>query len=169
MAAGCFWRSGRTGGNIGEWLIDSLVNKKLLAFGVYPEISAPEARKAAQQAREHLAAGRDPGLVKKILKGANCTENTFQAVAEEWIEKFKHMWTESHFKNVSGRLQRDIYPWIGNRPVGEITAPELLAVLRKNRSAWAYRERPSGINQCWAGIHVRYCHWTGGTQPCDGS
>ena len=81
--------------------------QKLLAFGVYPEISAPEARKAAQQAREHLAAGRDPGLVKKILKGANCTENTFRAVAEEWIEKFKHMWTESHFKNVSGRLQRD--------------------------------------------------------------
>lgn len=105
--------------------------QKLLAFGVYPEISAPEARKAAQQAREHLAAGRDPGLVKKILKGANCTENTFRAVAEEWIEKFKHMWTESHFKNVSGRLQRDIYPWIGNRPVGEISAPELLAVLRK--------------------------------------
>jgi integrase len=105
--------------------------QKLLAFGVYPEISAPEARKAAQLAKEHLAAGRDPGLVKKVLKGENCTENTFQAVAEEWIEKFKHMWTESHFKNISGRLKRDIYPWIGNRPIGEITAPELLSVLRR--------------------------------------
>lgn len=105
--------------------------QKTLAFGIYPEVSAPEARKAAQQARNHLAEGRDPGLVKKILKGTNCIENTFQAVAEEWIGKFKHMWTESHLKNVSGRLQRDIYPWIGNRPVGEITAPELLHVLRK--------------------------------------
>jgi len=105
--------------------------QKTLALGVYPEISAPEARKAAQQGRDHLAEGRDPGLVKKILKGTNCIENTFQAVAEEWIGKFKHMWTESHLKNVSGRLQRDIYPWIGNRPIGEITAPELLFVLRK--------------------------------------
>lgn len=105
--------------------------QKTLAFGIYPEVSAPEARKAAQQARDHLAEGRDPGLVKKILKGTNCIENTFQAVAEEWIGKFKHMWTESHLKNVSGRLQRDIYPWIGNRPVDEITAPELLHVLRK--------------------------------------
>jgi len=105
--------------------------QKLLALGVYPEVSAPEARKVAREAKEHLAEGRDPGLIKKILKGTNCTENTFQAVAEEWIGKFKHMWTESHLKNVSGRLQRDIYPWIGNRPVGEITAPELLLVLRR--------------------------------------
>lgn len=105
--------------------------QKTLALGVYPKIKAPEARKAAQQAKEHLAADRDPGLIKKALKGGACAENTFQAVAEEWIEKFKHMWTESHLKNVSGRLQRDLYPWIGNRPVGEITAPELLQVLRK--------------------------------------
>ena len=105
--------------------------QKLLALGVYPEVSAPEARKSAREAREHLVEGRDPGLIKKILKGTNCTENTFRAIAEEWIGKFKHMWTESHLKNVSGRLQRDIYPWIGNRPVGEITAPELLSVLRR--------------------------------------
>lgn len=105
--------------------------QKTLSFGIYPEIPALEARKAAQQAREHLVAGRDPGFIKKVLKVPNCTENTFQAVAVEWIEKFKHMWTDSHFKNVSGRLQRDIYPWIGNRPVGEITPPELLSVLRK--------------------------------------
>ena len=102
-----------------------------MALGVYPKIKAPDARKAAQQAKEHLAEGRDPGLVKKMLKGTNCIENTFQAVAEEWIGKFRHMWTESHLKNISGRLRRDIYPWIGNRPIGEISAPELLSVLRK--------------------------------------
>lgn len=105
--------------------------QKLLAFGVYPEVSAPEARKAAREAKEHLAEGRDPSLIRKILKGTSNKENTFQAVAEEWTEKFQHMWTDSHLKNISGRLRRDIYPWIGNRPVGEITAPELLSVLRK--------------------------------------
>ncbi|MBV5316895.1 MAG: tyrosine-type recombinase/integrase [Desulfobulbaceae bacterium] len=105
--------------------------QKLLALGVYPNVSMPEARKAAQQAHQHLGEGRDPGLVKKITKGTNCTDNTFQAVALEWLEKFKHQWSDSHVKSISGRLQRDIFPWIGSRPIGEITPPELLSVLRR--------------------------------------
>lgn len=105
--------------------------QKTLALGVYPKVKAPEARKKAREAKDHLAAGRDPGLIKKATKGAASPENSFQAVANEWIEKFKHMWTESHYKNIAGRLQRDLFPWIGNRPIGEITAPELLMVLRK--------------------------------------
>jgi len=105
--------------------------QKTLALGVYPQVKAPEARKKAREAKDHLAAGRDPGLIKKAIKGAMGPENSFQAVANEWIEKFKHMWTESHYKNIAGRLQRDLFPWIGNRPVGEIAAPKLLMVLRK--------------------------------------
>ena len=105
--------------------------QKTLALGVYPKVRAPEARKKAIEAKEHLAAGRDPGLVKKASKGAVGAENSFQAVANEWMEKFKHMWTDSHYKNIAGRLRRDLFPWIGNRPVGEITAPELLLVVRK--------------------------------------
>ena len=105
--------------------------QKTFALGVYPQVKAPEARKKAREAKDHLAAGRDPGLIKKATKGAKSPENSFQAVANEWIEKFKHMWTESHYKNIAGRLQRDLFPWIGNRPIGEITAPELLMVLRK--------------------------------------
>jgi len=105
--------------------------QKTLALGVYPQVKAPEARKKAREAKDHLTVGRDPGLIKKIAKGAVSPENSFQAIANEWIEKFKHMWTESHYKNIAGRLQRDLFPWIGNRPIGEITAPELLMVLRK--------------------------------------
>lgn len=105
--------------------------QKLLALGVYPNVSIAKARKSAQQAKEQLAEGVDPGLVKKIRKGTNATDNTFQAVAEEWLEKFKHQWTESHLKSISGRLRRDIFPWIGARPVGEISAPELLSALRR--------------------------------------
>ncbi len=105
--------------------------QKLLALGVYPEVTATRARKEAQKAREHLMEGRDPGLIKKITKGTSCTENTFEAVATEWLEKFKHQWTDSHLKSISGRLRRDVFPWIGGRPVGEITAPELLSVLRR--------------------------------------
>ncbi|WP_169701496.1 Arm DNA-binding domain-containing protein [Desulfobulbus propionicus] len=57
--------------------------QKLLALGVYPNVSIAKARKSAQQAKEQLAEGVDPGLVRKIRKGTNATDNTFQTVAEE--------------------------------------------------------------------------------------
>ena len=105
--------------------------QKLLAIGVYPTISAPIAREKARIAREHLQAGRDPGIIHRINKETNDTDGTFKAVALEWLEKFKHEWTESHHKGISGRLRRELFPWIGDRPVGEITAPELLLSLRR--------------------------------------
>jgi len=105
--------------------------QKLLAVGIYPQVSAPTAREKARIAREHLAAGRDPGLIRKLTKGTNDSDGTFKAVALEWLEKFKHEWTESHHKGISGRLQRELFPWIGSRPVGEITAQELLLSLRR--------------------------------------
>jgi len=105
--------------------------QKLLALGVYPQVSATKAREKAKEARDHLAAGRDPCLLRRIAKATNTSKNTFQAVAEEWLDKFKHEWTESHHKGISGRLTRELYPWIGSRPVNEITAPEILSCLRR--------------------------------------
>ncbi len=105
--------------------------QKLFALGVYPQMSAHEARKRARKAREHVDAGRDPGLIRKSTKGIQNSEGTFQAVAEEWLEEFQHEWTESHHKGISGRIRRELFPWLGERPVGKITAPELLACLRR--------------------------------------
>ena len=105
--------------------------QKLLALGVYPNLPATAAREKARAAREHLAAGRDPALLNKMIKGTGSQDGTFQAVAVEWLEKFKHQWTESHYKGISGRLRRELYPWIGQRPVDEITPPELLLALRR--------------------------------------
>ena len=105
--------------------------QKLLALGVYPQVSVQEARGRARAAREHCIVGRDPGLIRKSTKGINNSEGTFQAVAEEWLEKFQHEWTESHHKGISGRIRRELFPWLGERPVGKITAPELLACLRR--------------------------------------
>ncbi len=105
--------------------------QKLFALGVYPQVSAHEARKRARKAREHIDVGRDPGLIRKSTKGIQNTEGTFQAVAEEWLEKFQHEWTESHHKGISGRIRRELFPWLGERPVGKISAPELFACLRR--------------------------------------
>lgn len=105
--------------------------QKLLAIGVYPQTSMQEAREQARVARDHLAAGRDPGLLRSIAKAAGSSENSFQAVAVEWLERFKHDWTESHYKGILGRLKRELFPWLGARSVHEITAPELLSCLRR--------------------------------------
>lgn len=115
------------------WRLAYRFNKrqKLLALGVYPQVTVQEAREGARVARDHLAKGLDPGLLRCTAKAANTSENTFQAVAVEWLEKFKHEWTESHYKGISGRLRRDLFPWLSARPVNEITAPELLACLRR--------------------------------------
>lgn len=105
--------------------------QKLLALGVYPHVSAHDAREGARLAREHLTAGRDPAQARKHSKETVCCDGTFQGVAVEWLEKFKHEWTESHYKGISGRLKRELFPWLGARRVNEITAPELLSCLRR--------------------------------------
>lgn len=105
--------------------------QKLLALGVYPQVSMQEARERARIARDHLAGGRDPGILRSTAKTAGTSEDSFQAVAVEWLERFKQEWTESHYKGISGRLKRELFPWLGERPVNEITAPDLLSCLRR--------------------------------------
>jgi len=107
--------------------------EKTLALGVYPETSLKSARDKRDQAREQLANSIDPGLDRKIKKlGAG--QNTFQALALEWYEKKMTIRSESHQKRTMRLLQRDLFPWLGGRPIAEIKAPELLEVLRRIES-----------------------------------
>ncbi|MBI1216810.1 MAG: DUF4102 domain-containing protein [Alphaproteobacteria bacterium] len=111
-----------------------LGKEKLLALGVYPLVSLAEAREARNQAKKMLAAGKDPSVVKKEnkRKALRTAKNTFQAVALEWHEKQKERWTPHHAVNVMRRLNIDIFPYIGKRPISEIDPPELLEeVLRR--------------------------------------
>jgi integrase len=59
------------------------------------------------------------------------TENSFEVVAREWHEKFKQRWTKVHADTTIRRIELNVFPWLGERPIGEIRAPELLAVLRR--------------------------------------
>jgi integrase len=109
---------------------------KLLSFGAYPIVSLKDARDRRDEAKKLLANGADPGEVKRAQKAAvkaACT-NSFEAVAREWFEVWKVGRAESHSGKVMGRLTKDIFPWLGKRPVTEITAPEVLAVLRRVES-----------------------------------
>ncbi|MFZ0946379.1 MAG: integrase arm-type DNA-binding domain-containing protein [Syntrophobacteraceae bacterium] len=113
--------------------------EKVLAIGTYPEISLVEAREKRDAARKLLASGADPGEAKKAQKAATIakTENSFEVVAREWHSKFSATWAPSHAKTILDRLKRDVFPWLGARPVGEIKAPDLLAVLRRVESRGA--------------------------------
>ena len=92
-----------------------------------------EVRKRHQEAREQLAQGIDPAAAKKAQKlaGAERAANSFEVVAREWFAVWKENKAECHYKKVIGRLEKDAFPYIGGRPVAEISAPEVLAVCRR--------------------------------------
>lgn len=106
--------------------------EKLLALGVYPEITLADARERCGQARKALATGIDPGEAKKEAKRANMLKgaNSFEVVAREWFEKRRPGWAPSSADTMLDRLERHAFPKLGPRPIAEITAPEVLAVLR---------------------------------------
>lgn len=106
--------------------------EKLLALGVYPEVSLAEARERRFQARKVLAAGNDPSEIKKKTKRAAALKstNTFEVIAREWLEKKAHEWTPGHLRAKRSHLQRHVFKKLGNRPIAEITAPEVLETLR---------------------------------------
>jgi integrase len=108
---------------------------KLLSFGAYPEISLAEARQRRDEARKQLAHGIDPGAVRKAQKQAVTEEaETFEVIAREWHTKFTPTWTPGHAVKLLSAMTRDLFPWLGARPIKDLKAPELLACLRRIES-----------------------------------
>ena len=106
--------------------------EKLLALGVYPDVSLEDAREKRGNARKILAVGGDPSKAKQEAKRKllAAVENSFELVAREWFLKQKKEWKPNTTKTVLNRLENDILPKLGSRPVAEINAPEVLAMLR---------------------------------------
>jgi integrase len=128
--------------------------EKLLSFGPYPEISLASARDARDDARATLRQGRDPGIAKRVRKlEAVSGDGTFEAIAREWYELNKSQWVARHASDVIESLEKEIFPTLGCAPVNEITAPDVLAVLRpvENRgakeTARRIRQRVSAVFQ----------------------
>jgi len=113
--------------------------EKLLALGTYPEVSLSEAREKRDIARKHVAAGIDPGAVRKAQKAAKASQvrNSFEVVAREWHSKYVPTWVPSHATKIIRSLEHNIFPWIGPNDINEITAVELLMVLRRIESRGA--------------------------------
>jgi integrase len=105
--------------------------EKRLAIGRYPDVSLKDARTRRDEARKQISNGVDPSAAKKAQKKAKTGQDSFEAVAREWHQKFKNNWTDSHAKRTMGRLEKDIFPWLGSLAIFEITAPQLLTALRR--------------------------------------
>lgn len=105
--------------------------QKTLAFGQYPEISLSDARERREVARKLLANGQDPNDVKKSTQGAATVhrELSFEQVAREWFKKNEPAWSCGHSAIVMSRLERDVFPEIGSKPVTEITASDIREIL----------------------------------------
>jgi len=122
-----------TGGKY--WRLKYRVDRKekLLAMGVYPDVTLAYAREKRDEARKTLVQGLDPGVVRKAIKTAKGEKaaNSFEVVAREWFEKMKPTWADTHSEKIIRRLEVDVFPWLGDRPIADITAPEILTVLRR--------------------------------------
>ena len=92
------------------------------------------------QARAMLADDIDPGQAKKEKKrlARLNAATTFEAVALEWFERQAPGWAASHSEKIMGRLKKDLLPWLGSRPIADITPPEVLEVLRRAESRGAH-------------------------------
>ena len=130
--------------------------EKLLSLGVYPDVGLKDARTRRDDARKLLADGIDPGEHRKAVKATKVERaaNSFEVVAREWYGKFSPNWAEHHGDRIIRRFERDIFPWIGGRPIAEIKAPELLAVVRRIESRGALETAHRALGNC--GQVMRY-------------
>lgn len=106
--------------------------EKRLSLGVYPDVGLKDARAKRDDARKLLADGADPGAQRKAAKLAKAEigGNTFEALGREWMAVRGKEWTESYASKTTSALERHAFPAIGSKPITEIAAPDLLALLR---------------------------------------
>jgi integrase len=162
----------------GWWRLRYMFGGKegMLSLGTYPDVPLKLARERRDQARADVAAGTDPSKKRKADKAAKQTEaraerlastgqpaeGSFEAVAREWLDNV-HMATVStgHAERTRIRLEKDVFPWIGARPLKEIDAPELLECLRRIEARGAIETAHRAKDACGQvfryGIAAGYC------------
>ena len=120
------------GSKLWRWKYRFLGKEKVMSLGAYPDVSLAQARDGMGEARKLLAVGTDPMAQRakdKITKQASA-ENSFQSVALLWWDHWHGPKSARHADDVKRRLNADVFPAIGSRPVSEIQAHELVAMVQ---------------------------------------
>ena len=145
------------------WRIDYRFagKRQTLSLGTYPDVSLLKARQKRDDIRDQVAASIDPSVHRKIQKSTQAMQaaNSFEAVAREWFAKNAPGWVETHADKIIRRLEKDIFPWLGARPIADITAPELLAVVRRIEHRGVLETAHRALQNC--GQVFRYAVATG--------
>ena len=140
------------------WRMDYRFNgkRKTLALGVYPDVSLSRARERRDEARIQIADGIDPNDLKKAIKNqkAERAANSLEAVARKWYATNLSGWAPTYASKIIRRLEMYVFPWLGGRPVDEITAPELLTVANRLADTGALESAHRLLHTC--GKILRY-------------
>ncbi len=107
--------------------------EKLLSFGVYPDVSLKAARDKRDESRRLIAEGVDPSEHRKACKSAkkNSTANSLEVLAREWAFNYFINKSASHKDRTLRRLESYVFPWLGSKPISEVTAPQILDVVNR--------------------------------------
>ena len=110
-----------------------LGKENLLSLGLYPDVPLKEAREKRDHSRAILTAGQDPGEVRREAReqAERQAADSFEAIAREWFTTHLALKSPAHKDKVIRRLEREVFPYIGRRPVAELKAPEILRVVRR--------------------------------------
>ncbi len=135
--------------------------RKTLSMGVYPDVSLRDARDRRDAARKQIANGIDPGEHRKANKSAraDAVANSFEAVAREWYSKMLPTWTPDHADKIIKRFERDVFPWIGGKPIANLNAPEVLTTIRRIEARGRLETAHRALQSC--GQVFRYAVATG--------
>ena len=160
-AGGLYLEVARSGGKWWRFKYRFGGKEKRLSLGVYPDVSLKDARGRRDEMRKLLANEVDPGELRKAKKAISeeRNANSFEMVAREWFARHSPNWAANHSNRTIRRLERDIFPWIGNKAIADIGAPELLVVVRRIEERGALETSHRALQNC--GQVFRYAIATG--------
>jgi integrase len=135
--------------------------EKRLSLGIYPDVSLKDARERRDEARKLLANEIDPSENRKAKKAARVEReaNSFEVIAREWFARHSPSWSTGHADRIIRRLEQNIFPWIGGKPIANITPPQLLDVIRRIEKRGALETAHRALGNC--GQVFRYAVATG--------
>ena len=122
--------------------------EKRISLGTYPEVSLKDARDSRDKTRTLVAKGIDPSDIRKAQKANNADANSFEAITREWHQKFVSSWTPGHAQRIFRRFKADIFPWLGKKPLNEVTAAEFLQVIRRIENRGAIDTAHRALQSC---------------------
>ena len=155
------------GSKLWRWKFRHQGKEKLMALGMYPDVSLAQAREKRDDGRKLLAAGVDPMDRRREVKVAQqiAMEDSFEAVARKWWDSWKTARSSRHADYVKRRLEGDVFPIIGHRPVAQLEASELVAMVKRIEKRGALDIAKRSMQTCGQVFRYAIAHGKAARNP----